>query len=303
MLEGGWHFVPKDKASAKPAPASAHDNDTFPNATSDPLFGVSHLRDLYFKAQPDYSARFTVPVVWDKKENTIVNNESSEIVRFFNTAFNGELPADKAKLDLYPEDLKKEIDELNDWVYNDINNGVYKSGFASTQDAYEAAVKPLAKGLQKVEDRLSDGREFLMGDRLTEADVRYVVDRFYLPLFDSSFFFSLFIRLYTTIVRYDPVYYVHFKCNFGLGTFTLTRIMRQGSLLLFFSHCQSDTIIPICTSGSSVSTGIIPLSRILPTLTVRLCVSAYDYELKIILLFLFSRYQGALLLLSRSNQP
>lgn len=189
MLEGGWHFVPKDKASAKPAPASAHDNDTFPNATSDPLFGVSHLRDLYFKAQPDYSARFTVPVVWDKKENTIVNNESSEIIRFFNTAFNGELPADKAKLDLYPEDLKKEIDELNDWVYNDINNGVYKSGFASTQDAYEAAVKPLAKGLQKVEDRLSDGREFLMGDRLTEADVRYVVDRFYLPLFDSFFFF------------------------------------------------------------------------------------------------------------------
>lgn len=197
MLEGGWHFVPKDKASAKPAPASAHDNDTFPNATSDPLFGVSHLRDLYFKAQPDYSARFTVPVVWDKKENTIVNNESSEIIRFFNTAFNGELPADKAKLDLYPEDLKKEIDELNDWVYNDINNGVYKSGFASTQDAYEAAVKPLAKGLQKVEDRLSDGREFLMGDRLTEADVRYVVDRFYLPLFDFFFFFFHFLSGYT----------------------------------------------------------------------------------------------------------
>lgn len=196
MLEGGWHFVPKDKASAKPAPASAHDNDTFPNATSDPLFGVSHLRDLYFKAQPDYSARFTVPVIWDKKENTIVNNESSEIIRFFNTAFNEKLPADKAKLDLYPEDLKKEIDELNDWVYNDINNGVYKSGFASTQDAYEAAVKPLAKGLQKVEDRLSDGREFLMGDRLTEADVRYVVDRFYLPLFDSSFFFH-FLSGYT----------------------------------------------------------------------------------------------------------
>ncbi|KAE8543068.1 hypothetical protein D1P53_000555 [Cryptococcus gattii VGV] len=194
MLEGGWHFVPKDKASAKPAPASAHDNDTFPNATSDPLFGSSHLRDLYFKAEPDYSARFTVPVVWDKKENTIVNNESSEIIRFFNTAFNKELPADKAKLDLYPEDLKKEIDELNEWVYNDINNGVYKSGFASTQEAYEAAVKPLAKALQKVEDRLSDGREFLMGDRLTEADV----------------------RLYTTIIRYDPVYYVHFKCNFGL---------------------------------------------------------------------------------------
>lgn len=113
--------------------------------------------------------------------------------------------------------------------------------------------------------------------------------------FDSSFFFSLFIRLYTTIVRYDPVYYVHFKCNFGLSTFTLTRIMRQGSLFFFFSHCQSDTIIPICTSGSSVSTGIIRLSRILPTLTVRLCVSAYDYELKIILLFLFSQISRSII--------
>lgn len=197
MLEGGWHFVPKDKASAKPAPASAHDNDTFPNATSDPLFGSSHLRDLYFKAQPDYSARFTVPVVWDKKENTIVNNESSEIIRFFNTAFNKELPADKAKLDLYPEDLKKEIDELNEWVYNDINNGVYKSGFASTQEAYEAAVKPLAKALQKVEDRLSDGREFLMGDRLTEADVRYVYFSFSCPV--SFFLFTNFFDSFTLL--------------------------------------------------------------------------------------------------------
>lgn len=202
MLEGGWHFVPKDKASAKPAPASAHDNDTFPNATSDPLFGSSHLRDLYFKAEPDYSARFTVPVVWDKKENTIVNNESSEIIRFFNTAFNKELPADKAKLDLYPEDLKKEIDELNEWVYNDINNGVYKSGFASTQEAYEAAVKPLAKALQKVEDRLSDGREFLMGDRLTEADVRYV-------LFSSCPVSFLFTTFFDSLLFCQAVYHHH----------------------------------------------------------------------------------------------
>ncbi|OCF36082.1 glutathione S-transferase Gst3 [Kwoniella heveanensis BCC8398] len=195
MLEKGWHFVTPDNAKSTAAPASEHSNDTFPAATQDHLFGFSHLRELYFKAQPDYDARFTVPVVWDKKTNSLVNNESSETVRFLNTAFN-ELIEDKSakELDLYPEELRKEIDELNEWVYNDINNGVYKSGFATTQKAYEDAVKPLSKALERIEERLSDGRDFLVGGRLTEADV----------------------RLYTTIVRYDPVYYVHFKCNFGL---------------------------------------------------------------------------------------
>ncbi|WWC58022.1 uncharacterized protein I303_100557 [Kwoniella dejecticola CBS 10117] len=191
MLEKGWHFA---KSSENPAPQSEHSDDTFPAATVDNLFGVSHLRDLYFKVEPDYQARFTVPVVWDKKTNKIVNNESSEIIRFLNTAFNDQLSGEQQSLDLYPKELQKEIDELNEWVYNDINNGVYKSGFATTQEAYEAAVKPLAAGLDKIEKILSDGREFLIGGRLTEADV----------------------RLYTTIVRYDPVYYVHFKCNFGL---------------------------------------------------------------------------------------
>ncbi|WVR09770.1 hypothetical protein IAU60_006846 [Kwoniella sp. DSM 27419] len=194
MLEKGWHFVSKEAAAKKAAPATEHSDETFPNATEDHLFGFSHLRELYFKVQPDYSARFTVPVVWDKKTNSLVNNESSEIIRFFNTAFNDEISGKEKELDLYPEELRKEIDELNEWVYNDINNGVYKSGFATTQEAYEAAVKPLSEALGKVEERLSDGREFLVGGRLTEADV----------------------RLYTTIIRYDPVYYVHFKCNFGL---------------------------------------------------------------------------------------
>ncbi|ODN75919.1 hypothetical protein L202_05903 [Cryptococcus amylolentus CBS 6039] len=193
MLEKGWQFVPKDLADAKPAPASEHNNETFPNATVDHLYGSSHIRDLYFKADPEYSARFTVPIIWDKREKTIVSNESSEIIRFLNTAFNAALPKDKAEIDIYPEELKKEIDELNEWVYNDINNGVYKSGFATTQEAYEKAVKPLASSLDRVEKILSDGREFLIGGKLTEAD----------------------IRLFTTIIRYDPVYYVHFKCNFG----------------------------------------------------------------------------------------
>ncbi|WVF66438.1 hypothetical protein IAT40_001178 [Kwoniella sp. CBS 6097] len=195
MLEKGWHFVTPENAKSDPAAASEHSNDTFPAATQDHLFGFSHLRELYFKAQPDYDARFTVPVIWDKKTNSLVNNESSEIIRFLNTAFNEQIEDKSAKeLDLYPQELREEIDELNDWVYNDINNGVYKSGFATTQKAYEDAVKPLSKALGRVEERLSDGREFLVGGRLTEADV----------------------RLYTTIVRYDPVYYVHFKCNFGL---------------------------------------------------------------------------------------
>ncbi|WVO14871.1 hypothetical protein L204_102510 [Cryptococcus depauperatus] len=194
LLDKGWHFVPKNLASEKPALASEHNNDSFPGATVDHVNGFSHLRDLYFKAQPDYSARYTVPIIWDKKTHAIVNNESGEIIRFLNTAFNDQIAEDKAKLDLYPEELRKEIDEINEWVYNDINNGVYKSGFATNQQAYETAVTALAKALDRVDGILKDGREYLVGGRLTEAD----------------------IRLYTTIVRYDPVYYVHFKCNFGL---------------------------------------------------------------------------------------
>lgn len=104
-----------------------------------------------------------------------MNNESSEVIRFFNTGFNELLPEGKAKdLDLYPEELRGEIDELNEWVYHDINNGVYKSGFATTQEAYEKAVIPLGKALERINERLSDGREFLVGGRLTEADVRSV---------------------------------------------------------------------------------------------------------------------------------
>jgi putative glutathione S-transferase len=173
MLEGGWHFVKAEDASKPPAPASAHSFDTFPAATADKLFGSSYISEVYRHAQPDYNARFTVPVIWDTKEGTIVNNESSEIIRFLNTGFNSILPDEQAKeLDLYPEELRAEIDELNEWVYNDVNNGVYKSGFATKQDAYETAVTKLEEALHKLEDRLSDGRQFLVGDRLTEADVR-----------------------------------------------------------------------------------------------------------------------------------
>ncbi|KAF6072764.1 Glutathione S-transferase, N-terminal domain family protein [Candida albicans] len=139
--------------------------------TPDHNYDFSRLRELYFKAEPEYEGRFTVPVLWDKKEGTIVNNESAEIIRMLNTEFNSILPSEYAEVDLVPKDLESQIDELNSWIYDNINNGVYKAGFASKQE----------KG------------EFLLGNQLTEAD----------------------IRLYTTIIRFDPVYVQHFKCNIG----------------------------------------------------------------------------------------
>jgi len=151
------------------------------------------IRELYLTADSNYDARCTVPIVWDNERKTIVSNESSEIIRFFNSCFNEFLPAETKDLDFYPEKLRKEIDELNEWVYDTINNGVYKSGFATTQQAYEEAVQPLFKSLERVEKILEDGREFLVGGQLTEAD----------------------IRLFTTIIRFDPVYVLHFKCNLG----------------------------------------------------------------------------------------
>ncbi|EIW54853.1 glutathione S-transferase [Trametes versicolor FP-101664 SS1] len=164
--------------------------DAFPGADADPLFGAEHVKDLYMRVNPDYEGRFTVPILWDKKTSAIVNNESSEIIRMFNTAFNDQLPSDKAAIDLYPEALRGEIDGINEWVYDTVNNGVYKSGFATSQKAYEAAVVPLFESLDRLEKILT-GKDYLVGDQLTEAD----------------------IRLFVTIVRFDPVYVGHFKCN------------------------------------------------------------------------------------------
>lgn len=173
MLEGGWHFVKPENASKTPEPPSEHSFDTFPNATADKIHGSAYLHDLYYRVEPEYKARFTVPILWDTKNSAIVNNESSEIIRDLNSNFNSILPEGKGKeVDLYPEELRKEIDELNGWVYNDVNNGVYKSGFATTQEAYEKAVIPLFEALDKLESILSDRRDYLIGDRLTEADIR-----------------------------------------------------------------------------------------------------------------------------------
>jgi putative glutathione S-transferase len=169
MLENGWEFKVGD------------------GATGDHLFGSKAFWEIYVRADPHYSGRVTVPVLWDKTTGAIVNNESSEIIRMFNSAFD-HLTGSTA--DFYPQNLRAEIDELNAIVYETVNNGVYKAGFATTQDAYEQSVVRLFETLDMLDERLGNGR-YLFGDRLTEADW----------------------RLFTTLVRFDAVYVGHFKCN------------------------------------------------------------------------------------------
>lgn len=170
MMEKGWTF----------------DTD-FPGTTGDDLYGKAHLSDIYLKTKHDITTRVTVPVLWDKASKTIVSNESSEIIRMFNSAFDD---ITGNRLDFWPEDLREEIEAINNRIYSTFNNGVYKSGFASTQQAYDEAVTALFDTLDWLEEHLSE-RRYLMGDRLTEADW----------------------RLFPTLVRFDPVYHLHFKCN------------------------------------------------------------------------------------------
>ncbi|KAL8782518.1 MAG: hypothetical protein Q9213_005321 [Squamulea squamosa] len=179
----GWRFAtPDEKLPGE-------------NVTPDPINGCTHLRDIYFKVNPDYEGRFTVPTLYDVKQNKIVSNESSEIIRMFYTEFDDLLPEKYQKIDLFPKHLQQEIEAVNDWTYNDINNGVYKTGFAQTQEAYESAIHPLFTALSRAESHLSShatpSSPYYFGPTITEAD----------------------IRLYTTIIRFDPVYVQHFKCN------------------------------------------------------------------------------------------
>jgi glutathionyl-hydroquinone reductase len=146
---------------------------------------------VYFASEPDYSARFTVPVLYDKIAKRIVNNESADIIRMFNHCFDSLLPETSRISDLYPKDLAEKIDSDNQWIYDDINNGVYKAGFATTQEAYDRNVQTLFKSLDRAEQHLTANGPYWFGDRLTETDV----------------------RLYTTIARFDIVYVQHFKCN------------------------------------------------------------------------------------------
>lgn len=158
-----------------------------PGTIPDSINGAQHLHEIYTRAQPDYSGRVTVPVLWDKQRGTIVNNESAEIIRMLNSAFDA---WGDATLDFYPEALRDEIDAVNERIYATVNNGVYRAGFATSQQAYEEAVTALFDTLDWLEARLAKQR-YLAGDRLTEADW----------------------RLFTTLLRFDPVYVGHFKCN------------------------------------------------------------------------------------------
>jgi len=161
--------------------------DDGPGVIPDPIGGAERLYEVYLRSNPSYTGRVTVPVLWDKARNVIVSNESSEIIRMMNSAFDG---TDALPGDLYPVELRDQIDDLNSRIYATVNNGVYKAGFAITQDAYEEAVRPLFATLDWLEERLTKSR-YLCGDRMTEADW----------------------RLFTTLVRFDPVYVGHFKCN------------------------------------------------------------------------------------------
>ncbi|MFT4961497.1 MAG: putative glutathione S-transferase [Paracoccaceae bacterium] len=170
MLDQGWTFATDDHG-----------------ATGDTLFGLDYAHQIYTKADPDFTGRVTVPILWDKKQGKIVSNESSEIIRMFNSAFD-EITGNSD--DFWPEPMRDDIETVNNRIYNTLNNGVYRCGFATSQEAYDAAVVPLFDTLDWLEDRLSQSR-YLMGDTLTEADW----------------------RLFTTLLRFDPVYHLHFKCN------------------------------------------------------------------------------------------
>ncbi len=170
MLGEGWTFETDKKG-----------------ATGDHLFGLPFARDIYLKADPKFSGRVTVPILWDKEQGTIVSNESAEIIRMFNSAF---VEITGNTVDYWPSDMRADIEPINERIYETLNNGVYRCGFATTQDAYDSAVHPLFDTLDWLEGILSKNR-YLLGDKLTEADW----------------------RLFTTLVRFDPVYHLHFKCN------------------------------------------------------------------------------------------
>ena len=169
MLDQGWEFK------------------GYPGSTRDKLYNFDYAHQIYTKAKPEITTRVTVPILWDKRTETIVNNESAEIIRIFNSGFNS---LTNNEDDYYPNAQREEIDAINNMVYHDINNGVYKAGFATTQEAYEEAVTALFCALDRVEERLSKQR-YLVGSKITEADW----------------------RLFTTLIRFDAVYHGHFKCN------------------------------------------------------------------------------------------
>ena len=176
----GWRFPESDSE--------------YPGATVDKLFGSEYLHDIYFKADKDYKGRYSVPVLWDTETNTIVNNESAEILRFMNNGFDDILDLEYKEKDFYPHDLRDEIDEISGWMSNDLNAGVYKAGFAPNQECYDKSVVSVFEALNRMEKIIySNGGPYVLGKTMTELD----------------------LRLYPTIIRFDVVYVQHFKCNLG----------------------------------------------------------------------------------------
>jgi putative glutathione S-transferase len=225
MLEHGWTFADG------------------PGVTPDPVMGAQFLHQLYARARPGMTGRVRVPLLWDTATNTIVNNESSELIRMLNAAYDG-LGAKAG--DYYPEPLRGEIDEVNARVYPNVNNGVYRAGFATTQSAYESAVRALFETMDWLEERLST-EKWLVGGRLTEAD----------------------IRLFTTLVRFDAAYHGHFKCNLrriadypALHAFT-ARIMEIPGVraTVHFDHIKRHYYESHRTINP---TGIVPLGPLQP---------------------------------------
>ncbi|KAI1623034.1 glutathione S-transferase [Exophiala viscosa] len=194
LTENGWLFTGRNGSDG-----------------ADPLYGFTNMKELYLKADPEYEGRYTVPALWDKKTHTIVNNESSEIIRMLYDQFDEFLEPDQREANkpeggFYPPHLRKEIDAMNEWVYNTINNGVYKCGFSMTQEAYDSSVYPLFKSLDRLEEHLADPahQPYLFGEHITEAD----------------------IRLYTTMARFDVAYYNIFNCNLKMIRHDYPRLSR-----------------------------------------------------------------------------
>jgi putative glutathione S-transferase len=187
--EKGWQFA-KDGSNLNP----------IAGCTPDPIFNSDYLSQIYHKANPNYSGRFTVPVLFDTRLQTIVSNESADIIRMLNTEFNEF--ATHPDLDLYPESLRGAIDECNEWILKSFNRGVYSAGFATAQSKYEEAAKEVCEALKRI-DTILQKKEYMMGDQLTEVDV----------------------KVFTTAIRFDPVYFGHFKCNL-LATKDCPGVMR-----------------------------------------------------------------------------
>lgn len=185
---------PKGDETGWPGWRFPNSDAEYPGATVDHVFGSKYLHEVYFKADEKYAGRYSVPVLWDKQTGTIVNNESAELLRNLQTAFNSLISDKDAAISFYPESLRSRIDEICDYMQRDLNSGVYKAGFADSQESYDKNVVPVFACLNKLEKLVAmNGGPFVLGEKLTEVD----------------------LRLYPTVVRFDTVYVQHFKCNLG----------------------------------------------------------------------------------------